>query len=85
MDKVRKYIDDYTLRCSNELAFGGFQPWLKPYHAEAVAQIAREEVVEKAVEWLENNLENYRYIDNWGNANVDVDLIKMDFRKAMEE
>lgn len=85
MDKVRKYIEDYTLRCSNELVFGGFQPWLKPYHAEAVAQIAREEVVEKAVEWLENNLQDYRYIDNWGSANIDVDLVIMGFRKAMEE
>lgn len=83
MDRVKKYIDDYTLRCSNELEFGGYQPWLKPYHAEAVAQIAREEIIEKVTEWVKEHIIEYRFIDNWGNEHVDVDLFVEDITKAM--
>lgn len=63
-EKIDKYIADYTRNCSNELDFSDFengmkrlkeyQPWLTPDHARAVAEIAREETIEKICEWLKN-------------------------------
>lgn len=60
MSKAEEFIRANTRRYSNhkELAANitGFEPWLSPYDAEQVAQIAREEVIEKACEWLKENV-----------------------------
>ena len=62
MSKASDFIRDYTKRCSNAVegcnqdayySEGLYQPWLTPDHARAVAAIAREEVIEKAVAWLD--------------------------------
>ena len=48
MSKVEDYIKDCTRNCSNEMIAPRheYQPWLTPDHARAVAEIAREEVIE---------------------------------------
>ena len=60
MNKVEKYIQDYTRRCSNSVPLAaninGFESWLTPDHARKVAEIAREEAIEEACKWLEDNL-----------------------------
>ena len=53
--KVEKYIQEHTNKCSNEDGFS-YVPWLTPDDARAVAAIAREEVIERACEWLKNNV-----------------------------
>ncbi len=55
---VEEYIKNYTMNCSNELAYKDesgksiYHPWLTPENAEAVAMIAREEAIKDACEWL---------------------------------
>ena len=57
MDKVRQFIKDYTRGCSNETTpLGSFDhtyhEWLTPEQALAAVEIAREELIDKACEWL---------------------------------
>ena len=80
MSKAEEYIENYTNRCSNEVGSALYReihhlepeytPWLTPDHARRVAQIAKEEVIEKAVKWLNKNTGFFN---------------EKDFRKYMEE
>ena len=71
MSKAEKFISDYTKNCSNEYltdskpdGLGGyisrrnFSPWLTPDDARKAVEIAREEIIEKAIKWVEYNNEN---------------------------
>lgn len=70
MGKAEKFIQDYTRNCSNEIirnnndSFtnipkkGEYCPWLTPDEARKAVEIAREEMVEKAIKWVEYNNEN---------------------------
>lgn len=71
MDKAEKFIEDYTRNCSNELCavedrFGkkviSYHEWLTPEQALAAIEIAKEELIEKACEWLSNvSIEDMTY------------------------
>ena len=85
MDKVERYINDYTRNCSNELCsvqdkYGkqiiSYNEWLTPDNARRAVEIARGEMIEKAATWFANR---YQVNGSYLNAN-DID----DFRKAME-
>ena len=61
MDKARQFIKDYTMGCSNQLevvkTIDGtetilYHEWLTPEQALAAVEIAREELIDKACEWL---------------------------------
>ena len=82
MTRAEQYIKDYTRGCSNELGSTqyndgkkiiSYHEWLTPENAMAVAEIAREEVIGKACEWLRtcNYTFPYKMIE--------------EFKKAMEE
>ena len=82
MNKAEQFIQDYTNRCSNELCavqdkYGkkviSYHEWLTPDQALRAVEIAREEIIEKACEWLRtcNYTFPYKMIE--------------DFKKAMEE
>lgn len=84
--KIEKYISDCTRNCSNELCsvedrYGktiiSYHEWLTPDQALRAAEIAKEETIEKACEWLEPVLKNYAgyYVGN--------DILE-DFRKYMK-
>lgn len=96
---VEEYIKAYTKTCSNEhcmtvqraqdlkpiVAIEPFyEPWLTPDHARAVAQIAREEVIEKAVAWIKEHKEAVETEDN-GIMGWIPDYFIEDFKKALEE
>lgn len=85
------YISGFTRHCSNEFDSHMapppvYAPWLTPDHARSVAQIAKENIIKKATQWLAvhapeyseyNPIEdeyNFRYTDMF-----------TDFKKAMEE
>lgn len=67
MKAVEEYIKKHTRNCSNEILVNGddsytnipskgdYHPWLTPYHAECVAEIAREETIKEVCEWLDNH------------------------------
>ena len=93
MTKAEQYIEDYQRGCSNELVsieskeskkVISYYPWLTPDQARRAVEIAREETIEKACEWIENFLECSTLIE----YQVTPDEIEKqinDFRKAMEE
>ena len=88
MDKVRQFIKDYTRNCSNELCYEEgigklYEPWLTPDQAMAAVEIAREEVINKACEWLKS----YRQDTSDGTgyiAGIVNDKAIEDFRKYIE-
>ena len=55
MSKAKQFIKDYTSGCSNELTDGVYHEWLTPEQALAAVEIAREELIDKACEWLKEN------------------------------
>ena len=84
MDKVRQFIKDYTRGCSNELGAVeykdgkkviSYHEWLTPEQALAAVEIAREELIDKACEWLLKN-------DSYSKP---TDYLVREFRKAMEK
>jgi hypothetical protein len=84
MDKVRQFIKDYTRGCSNELSAVeyrdgkkviSYHEWLTPEQALAAVEIAREELIDKACEWLLKN-------DSYSKP---TDYLVREFRKAMEK
>lgn len=67
MKAVEEYIKKHTRNCSNEILVNGdesytnipskgeYHPWLTPYHAECVAEIAREETIKEVYKWLSSH------------------------------
>jgi chaperone required for assembly of F1-ATPase len=65
MSRAEKFISDCTRNCSNELIavesragkeVVSYHEWLTPDQAKRAVEIAREEVVEKVCEFLDNDL-----------------------------
>lgn len=82
--KAEKFIQDSTRKCSNELCsvedrYGktviSYHEWLTPEQALMAVEIAKEETIEKACEWLLKN-------DSYAKP---TEVLVRDFRKAMEE
>lgn len=78
---IEKYISYCTRNCSNELCsvedrYGktviSYREWLTPDQALRAVEIAKEEIIDKAVEWLKANF------------NMPDDF-ELHFKKAMEE
>lgn len=74
MNKAEQFIKDYTRGCSNETTpIGSFDhtyhEWLTPEQALAAVEIAREELVEKACEFLDGCIPDYIDLKH---ANVDT-------------
>ena len=91
MSKAEKFIQDYTRNCSNEIAhwdIGGenvkpvYSPWLTPDQARRAVEIAREEMVEKACEYLDIHCNEVKTEDNGIAGWIDNEFIN-NFRKAM--
>lgn len=86
--KAEQFIKDYTRNCSNELCavqdkYGkkviSYHEWLTPDQAERAVEIAREELVDKACEWL------YEYCRYGCCEYIEKNDFIEDFRKTMEE
>jgi hypothetical protein len=59
MNKAEKFIREHTRNCSNDWyddLSHGYEPWLTPDQALKAVEIAREEVIEKVCEFLDNDL-----------------------------
>lgn len=50
MSKAKKFIQDCTRNCSNEIVCGICEPWLTPDEAIRAVEIVKEEMMEKAIE-----------------------------------
>ena len=58
MSKAEKFIQEYTMRFSNEDGFG-YVPWLTPDQARKAVEIARKEMLNDICEWIEENIGEY--------------------------
>ena len=90
MDKVRQFIKDYTRGCSNELCavedrYGqkviSYHEWLTPEQALAAVEIAREELIDKACEWLKEHWREYVWLTD--NDIIHFGHYEHDFKKAL--
>lgn len=85
MSKAEKYIRENTRNCSND--FGGgthddeyistYYNWLTPEQARKAVEIAREEVIEKTLDFLKDRLYKNGYVGI-------IDLCD-DYTKAMKD
>lgn len=66
----------------------GYGMWLSAGDVDWVlikmAKWKEQQIIEKACEWLENNVDGYMVIDEGGDGFMHFSLIN-DFKKAMEE
>lgn len=93
MDKVRQFIKDYTRGCSNELCavedrYGkkviSYREWLTPEQALAAVEIAKEEQIDKACEWLKSYRQDTPDGTGYIPGIINDETIE-DFKKAMEK
>ena len=85
MSKAKQFIKDYTSGCSNELTDGVYHEWLTPEQALAAVEIAKEEVIDKACEWLFKLCDGFIIRDFITGTSYSKGELINDFRKAMEE
>ena len=86
MSKAEKFIQDYTRNCSNVVAYSGmiegselrYHEWLTPDQARSAVDIAREEMIDKGIEFLKDHLEGY---DIFGS---DIEKSVESFKLAMK-
>ena len=87
--KAEQFIKEYSNHCSNELCaiedkFGkkviSYREWLTPDQALRAVEIAREELIEKACEWLEEHLLNF-----WSQRITNTDYFIEDFKQAINK
>ena len=76
MSKAEKFILESTNQFSNEDGFD-YIPWLTPDQARKAVEIAREEMIEKAVKWIENNFSLYEGISGY--------YVAKDLKQAMKD
>ena len=91
MSKAEKFIQDCTRNCSNEIVGGGwnngefvqlFNPWLTPDQALKAVEIAREEVIEKVCEFLDNDLCCYIKAQDFA---IEHQRLENDLKQAMKD
>lgn len=59
MNKAEKFIEENTRNCYNYNSYAQDPiPWLTPDDARMAVEIAKEEMIEKAIKWVEYNNEN---------------------------
>lgn len=73
MGKAEKFIEDYTRNCSNEMAFKNndgsklYHPWLTPDQALSAVEIARGEMADKVIGWIEE-INNHHHIMRYSDS-----------------
>ena len=95
MSKAEKFIQDCTRSCSNELIsiesragkeVISYNEWLNPEQARKAVELEREEMIEKACEWLKENKDKYLYNTGEKSEYIPTCSGKMieDFKNYME-
>ena len=88
--KAEQFIKDYTRGCSNELVFEDgsgahiYENWLTPDQALSAVAYAREEMIDKACEWLQGFME-YSNLFEYEVSESEQNKVINDFKQAMEE
>ena len=92
MSKAEKFIEDCTRNCSNLTQVPTLDdkgnivpkahPWLTPDDARKAAEIAREEVIEKVCEFLDNDLCCYIKAQDFS---IEHQRLENDLKQAMRD
>ena len=91
MSKAEKFISDCTRTCSNEIIVPtqdgntytkGYDHWLTPDQARRAVEIAREEMIEKVCEFLENDLCCYIKAQDFA---IEHQRLENDLKQAMKD
>ena len=72
MSKAEEFIQDYTRTCSNETTKYGsydhtYHEWLTPDQARKAVEIAREELIDKVIGWIEE-INNHHHIMRYSDS-----------------
>lgn len=86
MSKAEEFIKEYTMGCSNDITPIGnydhtYQEWLTPEQALAAVEIAREETIDKACEFIDKKV-NF-YLHHYVGVEHECDMV--DTRKFIED
>ena len=93
MSKAEKFIEDCTRRCSNELIAMesrtgkeviSYHEWLTPDQARRAVEIAKDEMIERACEYLDLHCNDVKTEDNGIAGWIDNEFIN-NFRQAMKD
>ena len=85
--KAEQFIKDYTNHCSNEMVFEDgsgshlYEPWLTPEQALRAVEIAREEMIEKAQDWIADTFKYDGSEDFNGGADDAMSMLLDEFTK----
>ena len=91
MTKAEQFIKDYTNHCSNEMVFEDgsgshlYEPLITPDQALRAVEIAREEMIEKAQDWIADTFKYDGSEDFNGGADDAMSMLLDEFTKYMEE
>lgn len=89
---TKRYIKDYTKRCSNELCCANgnkceeptlYHEWLTVDDAESVCEIERENVLLEVKIWIRDNLSQFDITDTNGYT-IDINNIVHDFDRCFK-
>ena len=89
--KAEQFIKDYTNHCSNEMVFEDvsgsrlYESWITPGQALRAVEIAREEMIEKAQDWIADTFKYDGSEDFNGGADDAMSMLLDEFTKYMEE
>lgn len=89
--KAEQFIKDYTNHCSNETVFEDgsgshlYEPWMTPDQALRAVEIAREELIEKAQDWIADTFKYDGSEDFNGGADDAMSMLLDEFTRYMEE
>ena len=75
MSKAEKFIEDCTRTCSNLVykdtingkEFNTYNEWLTPDQARKAVEIAREELIDKVIGWIEE-INNHHHIMRYSDS-----------------
>ena len=83
MSKAEKFISEHTKNCSNFDSYAQWPiPWLTPDQARKAVEIAREEMIEKVCEFLENDLCCYIKAQDFA---IEHQRLENDLKQAMKD
>lgn len=93
MEKVEQYIKEHIKETSSPIIdWNGniaiYQPWLTPYDARKVAEIAMEEIIDKVCSFMADNIGEYielKHANPTTFIEIDGDRFVNDLKQAMKD
>ena len=87
MSRAEEFIKNYTRNCSNEFEPqkappSVYNPWLTPDQARRAVEIAKEELIEKVCEFLDNDLCCYIKAQDFA---IEHQRLKNDLKQATKD